>query len=55
MAMVESTVGVVYDELIGSSKVPLITKNVEFAQASGEKTLKRGTLLAINESGEYVK
>lgn len=55
MAMVESVAGVVYDELIGSSKVPLITKNVEFAQASGEKTLKRGTLLAINESGEYVE
>ena len=55
MAMVESVAGVVYDELIGSSKVPLITKNVEFAQASGEKTLKRGTLLAINGSGEYVE
>lgn len=55
MAMVESVAGVVYDELIGSSKVPLITKNVEFAQASGEKTLKRGTLLAVNESGEYVE
>lgn len=26
MAMVESVAGVVYDELIGSSKVPLITK-----------------------------
>lgn len=55
MAMVESTVGVVYDELIGSSKIPLITKNVEFAQASDEKILKRGTLLAVNESGEYVE
>lgn len=55
MAMVESTVGVVYDELIGSSKIPFITKNVEFAQASDEKTLKRGTLLAVNESGEYVE
>lgn len=55
MAMVESTVGVVYDELIGSSKIPLIIKNVEFAQASEEKTLKRGTLLAVNESGEYVE
>lgn len=55
MAMVESVAGVVYDELIGSSKVPLITKNVKFAQASGEKTLKRGTLLAVNESGEYVE
>lgn len=55
MAMVESVAGVVYDELIASSKVPLITKNVEFAQASGEKTLKRGTLLAVNESGEYVE
>lgn len=55
MAMVESTVGVVYDELIGSNKISLITKNVEFAQASEEKTLKRGTLLAVNESGEYVE
>lgn len=55
MAMIESTVGVVYDELIGSSKIPLITKNVEFAQASDEKILKRGTLLAVNESGEYVE
>lgn len=55
MAMVESTVGVVYDELIGSSKIPLIIKNVEFAQASDEKILKRGTLLAVNESGEYVE
>lgn len=55
MAMVESTVGVVYDELIGSSKIPLITKKVEFAQASDEKILKRGTLLAVNESGEYVE
>lgn len=55
MAMVESTVGVVYDELIGSSKIPLIIKNVEFAQASEEKTLKKGTLLAVNESGEYVE
>lgn len=55
MAMVESVAGVVYDELIGSSKIPLITKNVEFAQASDEKILKRGTLLAVNESGEYVE
>lgn len=55
MAMVESVAGVVYDELIGSSKIPLIIKNVEFAQASEEKTLKRGTLLAVNESGEYVE
>lgn len=54
MSMMTST-GVVYDDLIGSSKVPLITKNVEFAQVAKEKTLKRGTLLAINADGKYVE
>ncbi|MDM8143163.1 head decoration protein [Megamonas hypermegale] len=55
MAMSEKIIDMVWDELIGSSAVPLITANVNFAQAAAEQTLKRGTLLAINEAGDYIE
>ena len=53
--MSEKIIDMVWDELIGSSAVPLITANVNFAQAVAEQTLKRGTLLAINEAGDYIE
>ena len=55
MAMSEKIIDMVYDELIGSSAVPLITANVNFAQAAAEQTLKRGTLLAVNVTGDYIE
>lgn len=55
MAMSEKIVDMIYDELIGSSAVPLITANVNFAQAAAEQTLKRGTLLAVNATGDYIE
>lgn len=55
MAMSEKIIDMVWDELIGSSAVSLITANVNFAQATAEQTLKRGTLLAINEAGDYIE
>lgn len=55
MAMSEKIIDMVWDELIGSSAVSLITANVNFAQAAAEQTLKRGTLLAINEAGDYIE
>ena len=55
MSMSEKIIDMVWDELIGSSAVPLITANVNFAQAAAEQTLKRGTLLAINEAGDYIE
>lgn len=55
MAMSEKIIDMVYDELIGSSAVPLITANVNFAQAAAEQTLKRGTLLAVNATGDYIE
>ena len=53
--MSEKIIDMVWDELIGSSAVSLITANVNFAQAAAEQTLKRGTLLAINEAGDYIE
>ena len=55
MAMSEKIIDMVWDELIGSSAVPLITANVNFAQAAAEQTLKRGTLLAVNATGDYIE
>lgn len=55
MAMSEKIIDMVYDELIDSSAVPLITANVNFAQAAAEQTLKRGTLLAVNATGDYIE
>ena len=55
MAMSEKIIDMVWDELIGSSAVSFITANVNFAQAAAEQTLKRGTLLAINEAGDYIE
>ncbi len=52
MAYIEEVQGVHYDELIGGTAVPVITKNVTLGAASAETEYKRGTLLALN-NGKY--
>ncbi len=49
MAFVSEQVGTHYDELIGSTAVVVLTKNVTLAAAT--ETLVRGTLLAAGDDG----
>lgn len=55
MAYIEEVQGVHYDELIGSTAVPVLTKNGALSGVSAKTVVKKGTLLAIDaESKKFV-
>lgn len=51
MAYVNSEKSIV-DQLIGGTAVPALTKNITLKGLDAQKTLKRGTVLAVSE-GKY--
>lgn len=54
MAYIEEVQGVHYDELIGSTAVTPINRNVVLSGVAANTVVKKGTLLAMGSDGKYV-